>query len=94
MEKLLEKIEILKKELNNTEQVKNIQKLNLQIKENKKLLNKIQIYNQTRKELLRQEILSDNLYKEYKVAETELNILILQINSKLNKINNKGKCNI
>lgn len=94
MEKLLEKIELLKKELNNTEQVKNIQKLNLQIKENKKLLNKIQIYNQTRKELLRQEILSDNLYKKYKVAETELNILILQINSKLNKINNKGKCNI
>ena len=94
MEKLLEKIEILKKELNNTKQVKNIQKLNLQIKENKQLLNKIQIYNQTRKELLRQEILSDSLYKEYKVAETELNILILQINSKLKKINNKGKCNI
>lgn len=94
MERLIEKIENLKKELNNAEQVKIVQELNNKIKKNKKLLDKIELYNQTRKEDLKEEIYSDNLYKEYKQAETELNILILEINSRLKKINNKGKCNI
>ena len=58
------------------------------------LSNKIKLYNQTKKESLKEEITSNELYKEYKKAETELNILILQINSKLKKISNKGKCGI
>lgn len=94
MEKLLEKIENLKQELDKKEEVQEIKKLNLQIKENEQLLNKIKLYNQTRKEDLKDEIYIDEIYKKYKVAETNLNILILEINTKLKKINSKGKCNI
>ena len=66
MEELIEKIEKLKKELDNTEQVQKI----------------------------KEEIYKNNLYQEYKKSETELNILILQINNELKKINNKGKCGL
>lgn len=92
MEELIEKIEALKVCLDNTEEVKSIKSLNLKVIENKELSNKIKLYNQTKKESLKEEITSNELYKEYKKAETELNILILQINSKLKKISNKGKC--
>ena len=94
MEELIEKIEALKVCLDNTEEVKSIKSLNLKVIENKELLNKIKLYNQTKKESLKEEITSNELYKEYKKAETELNILILQINSKLKKISHKGKCGI
>ena len=36
----------------------------------------------------------ETLYKEYKEAETNLNILILKINKELKKINSKGKCGL
>lgn len=94
MEELIEKIEALKVCLDNTEEVKSIKSLNLKVIENKELSNKIKLYNQTKKESLKEEITSNELYKEYKKAETELNILILQINSKLKKISNKGKYGI
>ena len=91
MEKLLEKIENLKEELNKKEEIQEIKKLNL---EHERLLHKIKLYNQTRKEELKDEIYTDEIYQQYKVAETNLNILILEINAKLKKINSKGKCNI
>ncbi len=94
MEELLEKVANLKKELDNTKEVKEIIRLNNQIKNNQALLNKIKQYQETRKESLKEEIYSNELYQEYKTAETNLNILILEINSKLKKITNKGKCNI
>lgn len=94
MEKLLEKIENLKEELNKKEEIQEIKKLNLELKEHKRLLHKIKLYNQTRKEQLKDEIYTDEIYQQYKVAETNLNILILEINAKLKKINSKGKCNI
>ncbi len=94
MEELLEKVANLKKELDNTKEVKEIIRLNDKMKNNQELLNKIKQYQETRKESLKEEIYSNELYQEYKKAETNLNILILEINSKLKKITNKGKCNI
>ncbi len=94
MEKLIEKVNELKQILDETPQVKKIKDLNKKLQENEELLNKIKLYNQTRKENIKEEIYSYELYKEYKQAETELNILILEINSKLKKISRKGKCNI
>lgn len=94
MEKLIEKINNLKNALDNTQEVKNLLLLNAQIKKNHELLDKIKIYNETRKESLKEDIYSNELYQNYKKAETDLNILILEINSKLKKINDKGKCNI
>lgn len=94
MEKIIEKVEVLKSYLNDTPQIQEIIKLNRKIKENKELLDKIEKYNQTRKEELKQEIYMIELFQEYKKAETELNILILEINAALKKINDKGKCKI
>ena len=71
MEELIEKIEALKVCLDNTEEVKSIKSLNLKVIENKELSNKIKLYNQTKKESLKEEITSNELYKEYKKAETE-----------------------
>ena len=94
MEKLIEKVETLKKHLDDTEQIQTIINLNRKIKNNKELLDKIEKYNQTRKEEIKQDIYMIELFQEYKKAETELNILILELNTKLKKINSKGKCTI
>lgn len=94
MEELYEKIDILKKELSKTNQVRKIRKLNKKIKDNQELQNKIKKYHETLDENIKKEIYQNNLFKEYKQSETELNILILEINNKLKKITNKGKCNL
>ena len=83
MEKLIEKIDKLKKELDTSKEVKDVKLLRKKIQENKELITKIDLYNQTRKEQLKKEIYSNSDYIKYKEAETNLNILILELNSKL-----------
>lgn len=94
MEKLIELVEILKKSLDNTTEVKNIIILNKKIKDSKELQEKINKYKERLNNNLKEEIYNDSLYKEYKEAETNLNILILKINKELKKINSKGKCGL
>ncbi|CCY79937.1 unknown [Mycoplasma sp. CAG:877] len=94
MEKLIEQVEILKKSLDNTTEVKNIIILNKKIKDSKELQEKINEYKERLNNNLKEEIYNDSLYKEYKEAETNLNILILKINKELKKINSKGKCGL
>lgn len=94
MEKLIEQVEILKKSLDNTTEVKNIIILNKEIKDSKELQEKINKYKERLNNNLKEEIYNDSLYKEYKEAETNLNILILKINKELKKINSKGKCGL
>ena len=60
----------------------------------KKLLDLIKKYNETYDDKIKKQILENKLFSDYKDKETELNILILDINSKLKKISSKGKCNI
>lgn len=94
MEKLIEQVEILKKSLDNTTEVKKIIILNKKIKDSKELQEKINKYKERLNNNLKEEIYNDSLYKEYKEAETNLNILILKINKELKKINSKGKCGL
>lgn len=94
MEKLIEQVEILKKSLDNTTEVKNIIILNKKIKDSNELQEKINKYKERLNNNLKEEIYNDSLYKEYKEAETNLNILILKINKELKKINSKGKCGL
>lgn len=94
MEKLIEQVEILRKSLDNTTEVKNIIILNKKIKDSKELQEKINKYKERLNNNLKEEIYNDSLYKEYKEAETNLNILILKINKELKKINSKGKCGL
>ena len=92
MEKLEKSIENLKKELDKTSEVINIKRLNKELKNREDLLIKIKKYQETGDLKLREEICNDSFFKEYKEKETDLNILILKINSKLKTINNRKEC--
>ena len=71
-----------------------IVKNNKKIKDSKELQEEINKYKERLNNNLKEEIYNDSLYKEYKEAETNLNILILKINKELKKINSKGKCGL
>ena len=92
MEELIEKIENIKKELDNSKEVKHIKELNNKLKDNKELLNLIEKYNNTQSETIKEEIIKNEFFKEYKLSENEINYIILEINSKLKKISKKGSC--
>ncbi len=92
MNDLIDKVENLKEALNDTKQVKEIKDINKLIMNDKELLELIKKYNETQDEDIKTKILNNELFKDYKDKETELNILILEINSKLKEISNKGKC--
>ena len=91
MEELIEKVEELKKELNSTTQVKEIKDINEKIMKDKELLNDIKKYNETQNEEIKERIINNSLFKEYKHKENEINFIILEINKKLKEINNRNK---
>lgn len=94
MEKLIEKIDKLKNTLDKEEIVIEIRQLNKLVQQDSNLIDLISRYHITKDEQLKQEILKSDLFREYKEKETELNLLILQINSKLKKITKKDKCQL
>ena len=94
MNELIDKINNLKNELNNTKEVQEIISINRLISQDKDLLDKINKYNLNKDERIKEEILKNKLFKEYKDKEIDLNILIMQINSELKKINSKGSCSL
>ena len=94
MNELMNKIDNLKEEINNTKEVKDIISINNKILKDEDLLNKISKYNKTKDEKIKEEILSNKLFREYKEKEIDLNVLILQINNELKKISDKGKCSL
>lgn len=94
MEELLEKLDDLKKELDKQEEVIRIRELNKKLKEDIELRNLINKYRTDNSFSLVKKIESNKLFQEYKEKETDLNILILKINSRLKEITNKGKCDL
>ena len=94
MEELYEKIDNLKKTLEEDKTIKEIKRLTKEINKNQKLLKLIENYNYTRDERLKEEIINDKQFREYKQYETELNLLILEINQELKKITKKDKCGL
>ena len=86
MEELIEKLEVLKKDLDETICVKKIKTLVKEIKQDKELITLIEKYNYTKDERIREKILENQLYREYKHQEAELNFLILEINQSLKSI--------
>ena len=94
MNELMEKVDNLISCIDQTEEVVSIKKINEKIMQDKKLLELIKNYNETLDENIKKEIINNDLFLEYKHMETELNILILDLNSKLKSINNKGSCSL
>lgn len=92
MEELIEKVENLKASLDDCDKVKRIKSINSEIMQDKELLNLIKKYNETMDEAIKKEIINHKLFLDYKHEETELNLLIMDINSRLKDINSKGKC--
>ena len=92
MKEIIEKVENLKLELDNSKEVKHIKELNSKIKDNKELLNLIEKYNSTQNESIKEEIINNKFFREYKLSENDINYIILEINSKLKQISKKGSC--
>ena len=91
MEELLEKIDILKITLEESQCLKEYKKVKEKVMTDNELLILIEKYNTTKDERYKEKIVNNELYQKYKHQEAELNILILKINSKLKQITKKGK---
>ena len=91
MNELIEKVENLKKSIDEIDKIKEIQELNKEIIKDKELLKLVEEYNRTQDENIKKEIVNNELFKKYKVLETDINVLILEINSKLKQINEENK---
>lgn len=89
MNELMELVDNLKLSLDNTEEVKNIKKMNKEISKDIDLLEDIKKYNLTKDENLKKKIISNELFNKYKDNEIELNLLIMKINHELKKLNIK-----
>lgn len=92
MEELLEKINNLENALDKIESVKEIKKLNEEIKKDEVLISLIEEYKKYPSDELKCKIYQNPLYQKYKERETDINILIFEINRKLKTITNKKGC--
>ncbi len=88
----MELVDNLKKELDKKDEIIDIKKYNKIISCDKELLKDIEEYNKTMDSNIKNRILSNENFNLYKEKETNLNFLILEINSKLKKINIKKDC--
>ena len=94
MEELYIKLDNLKLALDETKTIQEIKRLTKKISKNKELLELIEKYNYTQDERIKEKIISNEEFMEYKQQETELNLLILEINQELKKITKKDKCGL
>ena len=92
MNELIDKVEKLKESIAELDKVKEIKELNKEIIQDKELLKLIEEYNRTQSEIIKKQITNNELFQKYKTLETDINVIILEINSKLKQINDKGKC--
>lgn len=94
MEKIYEKLDKLKKTLDNTGCIQKTKMLKRELLDDKELISLIEKYKYTQDEKVKKEIISNELFQKYKQQETELNLLILEINQELKKIVKKDKCGL
>jgi cell fate (sporulation/competence/biofilm development) regulator YlbF (YheA/YmcA/DUF963 family) len=92
MNELIDKVDNLKKTLDSNEEIIKLKEINEKIMQDKELLKDIEEYNRKPNEELKNKIINNSLFREYKHSEAECNFIILEINKRLKEINNKGKC--
>lgn len=92
MEELIEKIENLKEALDKTNEVKMVTYYLDRVLKDKELVKDIEKYNVTRDVKLLEKISNNTLFNDYKRSETDLNLLIMKINSRLKDISKKDGC--
>lgn len=91
MEELIEKVEDVIDALDESSLICDLKKEQEELMKDEKLLKKISEYKSTRNELLKEEILQNTFYRDYKEMETNCNFLIWEINQRLKKIVEKEK---
>lgn len=94
METLYEKLDNLKNVLDEDEKIIKLKTITQDILSDEKLTSLIEKYNYTKDERIKEEILNNNKFREYKHLEAELNFLILEINQELKQITKKDKCGL
>ena len=92
MDEIYEKVKKLKQTMDNLDVFKRLEESIFLVKDNKELVEKIKKYNLTPDDNLRLEIYKYEEIKKYKQIENEINLLILEINHKMRKINNNRSC--
>lgn len=92
MNELIEKTEKLKVSIDKADVVKEYKKSKEKIERNKEFISKIELYKESDNKKIKEEIINNKEYRDYKKKETDVNLLILEINHELKKISNKGKC--
>lgn len=92
MDEIYEKVKKLKQTMDNLDVFKRLEESIFLVKDNKELVEKIKKYNLTHDDNLRLEIYKYEEIKKYKQIENEINLLILEINHKMRKINNNRSC--
>ena len=92
MDEIYEKVKKLKQTMDNLDVFKRLEESIFLVKDNKELVEKIKKYNLTHDEKLRLENYKYEEIKKYKQIENEINLLILEINHKMRKINNNRSC--
>lgn len=88
------KMDNLLKVLDENIKIKEAKKLREEVFNNDALVKLITEYNNTNNNDLKNSILKNELFQEYKSKETELNILILEINQKLKELTKRGNCSL
>ena len=83
MDELYHKIDLLKEELDHLSIFEEMERLEIEIRKKKELVEKIKKYNEYPSDKLRLDIYSYEEIKNYKEKETELNLLILNINKRI-----------
>ncbi len=86
MEKLLEKLDEVIFELENDPRIKKIKNLNERLKKEEKLKEELLTYQKYPTRELKERIIKEPFFVEYKESETEINLLILEINQILKEI--------
>lgn len=93
MEKLIEKVENLKNIIDKSYAQK-FKVLNKMVSEDKHLIFLIEEYRKTNDEKMKKEIISNSLFQDYKEKETEINLIIMGINTKLKDLKDNKECSI
>lgn len=94
MNELINLVDDLKKDLDNTKEVTELLKVKEKVLQDKELLSKIEKYNLTKKKELKEEIISNEIFNKFKEKEIDLNILIMSINKELKKIKGDKHCSL
>lgn len=92
MNELMNSVDNFLDELDSSSLVLNLKEVLNKVKKDKELVKLLEEYNTYPKEDIKNEIIKNKTFQEFKIKETELNLFIMEINQKLKTISKKGKC--